>query len=399
MLRRSVFATMTLALVISVLAHGPSDAGPPDVKLKIQAGAVHPTNRSAPYEYTRYYPDVLRVRRGQTVTWEFLGFHTVTFSKSPRPSWYRPDEVPGTYAVNEPFGFGATDCGRVGMKPCVLKGSTRFLSSGAPRVRANEPFALRIDAPTGTYKYFCTVHPSMSGTIQVVGPGSPVPVQKQIDAQIASQVRADSNAADALFRADQTPVSTVDADGTRVWRGLLGDSTRDNHVSILAFMPADLQVAAGDKVRYVYRDHVVNEVHTVTFPSVITGGPTPPGPPGLGSFPFLPACDFDDRATGMKGVPGLWGVGPWPACPGNAEILHQPWMTQGHPAPENQVPTAATYHDSGLLAPKRAPTMRVLPDTGRTLPSSFEAEFPNPGSFTFECNLHVDLMTGSVTVS
>ena len=399
MLRRSVFATVTLVLVVSVLSPATSDARPPDGKLTIQAGAIHPENKSAPYEYTRYYPEVLRVRRGQTVTWRFLGFHTVTFSRSARPSWYRPDEAPDTYAVNEAFAFGATDCGRLGTKPCVLTPSTKFLSSGVPRVRANEPFALTIDVPEGSYRYLCTVHPSMSGTVQVVGSRSPVPTQKQVDAQVASQVRADSRTADALFRADQRPASTVDADGTRVWRGLLGDSTRDNHVSILAFMPAGLEIAAGDKVRYVYREHVVNEVHTVTFPSAVSGGPTPPGPPGLGSFPFVPACDFDDPASGMKGVPGLWGVAVWPACPANDEVLHQPWMTRGRPAPGNEILTPTTYHDSGILAPKRAPTMRVLPDTGRKLPSAFDAGFPNVGSFTFECNIHVDLMTGSVTVS
>jgi hypothetical protein len=75
-------------------------------------------------------------------------------------------------------------------------------------------------------------------------------------------------------------------------------------------------------------------------------------------------------------------------------------MTHGHPAPSNQVLTPATYHDSGLLVPQRSSKgMRVLPDTGRVLPATFEAEFPAPGEFTFECNLHVDLMTGSVNVS
>ena len=386
-----------VALVGSTLVSPAATAGPGT--LTIRAGAHHPTNRDAPYVYTRYYPDVLQVHRGQTVRWTFEQTHSVTFAKSGRPGWYRPDEIPDTYAVNERFGFGATDCGLDGLKPCALKANTAFLSSGVSRIRQEKPFEVTVDAPPGTYTYFCTLHPAMTGKIQVVRENAAVRTQKQLDAQTKAQVRADSKAADAVFRTDQTPVSTVASDGTRVWRGLLGDSTTDKHVSIVAFMPADLEVAAGDKVRYVFRDRAVNEPHTVTFPTEISGGP-PPGPVGLGTFALFPACDFDGRTSGLPGVRGLWGVSPVPACPADFEVLHAPWMTRGHPAPGNQVLTPATYHDSGLLIPRGSSMgMRKLPDTGRMLPSTFEAEFPNAGSFAFECNLHPDLMTGSVNAA
>jgi plastocyanin len=211
-------------------------------------------------------------------------------------------------------------------------------------------------------------------------------------------VRRDSDAADALFRADQRPVSKVDAEGTRVWRVLLGDSTPNDHVAILAFMPAETNIAAGERVRFAYRDRIDNEVHTVTFPTELSGSPGPP-PYGLGGLGFLPACDFDDPSTGMKGVPGLWGV-MGPDCPANLELVLQPWMTEAHPAPGNQVLTRATYHDSAMLLPPRAPkNFRTLPDSGKLLPPAFEAEFPAPGTFTFECDVHVDLMTGSINAS
>ena len=386
-----------VVVIAAVLVHEEATARPGT--LTIRAGAHHPTNRDAPYVYTRYYPDVLQVHRGQTVRWTFEQTHSVTFSKSGRPGWFRPDEIPDTYAVNERFGFGATDCGLEGLRPCAFQANTTFLSSGVSRIRQERPFEVTVDAPPGTYAYFCTLHPAMSGKIEVVRDTAPVRTQKQLDAQTKAQVRADSRAADAVFRADQTPVSTVGADGTRVWRGLLGDSTSDKHVSILAFMPADLEVAAGDSVRYVFRDRAVNEPHTVTFPTEISGG-APPGPVGLGTFALFPACDFDGRTSGLPGLRGLWGVSPVPACPADLEVLHAPWMTRGHPAPRNQVLTPATYHDSGLLVPRGASIgMRKLPDTGRMLPSGFSAAFPAAGSFTFECNLHTDLMTGSVNVS
>ena len=393
---RTVIAVI-VALVGSILVVPATSSAAP-ATLTVRAGAKHPTNRDAPYVYTRYYPDALRVHRGQTVRWTFEQTHSVTFSKSGRPGWYRPDEIPDTYAVNERFGFGATDCGLEGLKPCALKANTTFLSSGVSRIRQERPFEVTVDAPPGTYTYFCTIHSAMTGKIQVVRDTATVRTQKQLDAQTKAQVRADSKAADAVFRDGQTPVSTVDADGHRVWRGLLGDSTPDKHVSIIAFMPADLEVAVGDEVRYVFRDRAVNEPHTVTFPTEASGG-APPGPVGLGTFALFPACDFDGRSTGLPGVRGLWGASPVPACPGDFEVLHAPWMTRGHPAPGNQVLTAATYHDSGLLIPRGSSMgMRKLPDTGRILPSTFAAAFPNAGSFAFECNLHTDLMTGSVNV-
>lgn len=400
-MRRATFVALAaFVLVVSMAgAPGGSDATAGDGRIVVQAGAIHPANPDAPYVYTRFYPDVVQVRRGQTLRWTFPQTHSVTFS-SKRPGWYRPDEIPDTYAVNERFGFGATDCGIGGKKPCVLTASTRFLSSGVSRIRQGQPFEVTVDAPPGRYTYFCTLHPKMSGTIQVVGSGAAVATAKELAGRVAQQIRADSKAADELFRADQRPVSTVGADGERVWRGLLGDSTRDGHVSIVAFMPADLDIAADDKVRYVFRDHAVNEPHTVTFPTELSGGPPGSPPPELGTFSLYLSCDLDSPTGGMKGIPGLWGAPPFPACPGTLEVAHAPWMTRGHPAPGNQVLTRTTYHDSGLLIPQRSSKgMRVLPDSGRVLPSTFEAEFPTPGTFTFECNLHGDLMTGSVNVS
>lgn len=396
MLRKTLVALLMLVSIAALLVPGVSDAGPSDGKLLIQAGATHPTNREAPYEYTRFYPEVLNVRRGQTISWKILGFHSITFSKSGRPPFYRTDEVPGTYAIPEAWAFGS-GCGHPGSKACVLRTATKFLSSGVPLFGAG-PFTAKMDVPPGAYEYFCTVHPGMKGTVNVVRDAARAATQRQVDAQIASQVRADSANADALFRANQKPVSTVESDGTRVWRGLLGDSTRDNHVSIIAFMPSNLEIAAGDKVRYTYRDHTVNEVHTVTFPTQATGG-FEPLPHGLGAFGIYLSCDPDTPTGGLPGVPGLWGV-MGPACPAHLELGHAPWMTTSHHAPGDQVLTPLTYHDSGLLVPKRASKgFRALPDTGETLPSAFDAEFPAAGTFTYECNIHVDFMTGSVRVT
>jgi plastocyanin len=326
-----------------------------------------------------------------------LGFHTITYSKQPRDGFFRRDEAPDTYAFPERTIFGS-GCGQA--KPCEFDEKTKFASS-SPLLFEERPIAAKIDLPPGKYRYFCQIHPAMEGKIQVVDDRAAVATQKQVDAQIASLVRADTAIADALFKADQKPVSKVDADGARTWQVHLGDTTPNNHVLILAFMPGNLDIAPGDKVHYAFRSRVQMDPHTVTFPTQAVGGfQDPPGIPyGLGGFSINFTCDPDDPDGGAPGFPAL--IGPsGPECPANLEAQWAPWMTQAHTAPGNQVPTPATYHDSGNLFAKDMPkNFRTLPDTGRAFPSTFDAQFPAPGKFTYECDVHVDLMTGSINVS
>lgn len=393
---RSLIATALLLLPISGQGRAIAD----EADFRVQVGAIHPSNPSAPYEYTRFYPEQLKIHRGQTVRWDtawtqFSGFHTITFAEAGRPALLRPDDIPGTYATPEAWAFGG-DCGRGSQPACVLTEGTQFISSGTPPF-GSSPFLVTIDAPVGNYGYFCTVHPAMAGEIQVVPDSEDLPTPAEIEQTVDDEVAADSADADTVFASGQTPVSQIE-DGQRVWQVRVGDSTANDHVSILAYLPTDLQIDAGDKVRYVYRPGIVNEIHTVTFPSAIVGSFVPI-PHGLGGFGFYPSCDPDDPATGAKGIPGTWGIAG-PDCPGSLELAVSPWMTTAHPAPGNIVGTPATYHDSGLLVPPGAPaSFRTLPDTGRELPATFEAEFPVAGSFSFECNVHVDPMTGGVAVS
>lgn len=385
-----VFATLPVA--------APAEAQAPVADHVVQAGALHPDNPSAPYEYTRYYPDTIKVHRGQTVRWNAVGdgvatgFHTITFSSAGRPPFIRADEAPNAYGAPTAW-FAGSDCGRNGLGPCVLQSRDQFVSSGIPPL-GGSPFEVTVDLPPGTYEYFCTVHPAMAGAVEVVGDAEPVPTPEQTAAARAAAIAQDSAAADELFAQDQVPHSTIE-DGQRVHRVLLGDSTDDNHVSLIAYLPTNLDVAAGDKVRFVYNDDIVNEVHTATFPSAVVGNFSPPhGTGGLGlSF----GCDLDDVSGGLPGIPGPWGVVL--PCPANLELLFAPWMTSVNAAPGNEVATPATYHDSGMLIPPLAPDgFRALPGGGE-LPDSFEAEFPNPGSFVYECNIHVDPMSGSIEVS
>lgn len=383
--------SIVLALVGSVLS-GPSAQAKP-VVVKIQAGAIHPTNKDAPVEFTRFYPDVLKVRRGQTVRWGIFGFHTITFLKSGRTGFFRNDELPGTYAFPEKSALG-TGCGAAA-QPCVLTKKSTIVSSGFPFTF--ESFDVKVDVPPGNYAYFCQVHPAMSGAVEVVASNRKSPSQGQIDAQIKSAVRKDAAAVDKVFMADQVPTSKIDADGVRTWQVLLGDETPDHHAQIIAYLPTDLKIGVGDRVRYVYPERSKIDPHTVTFPAQASGPSDPPA--GLAGLGILFGCDFDSPTDGLPGIPGLWAV-MGPPCPASLEVLWSRWMTEAHPAPGNSVSSPSTFHDSATLFPKRVPkNFRTLPDTGRALPSSFEAMFPAAGDFSYQCNIHGDFMTGSVNVS
>lgn len=396
-MRRHVCVLLSaFALIGSVIVLGPRSDAAAKAPIKIQAGAM---NENAPYEYNRFYPDVLRVHRGQTVQIGIFGFHTFTYSKV-RHGFFRSDELPGTYAIPEQSVFG-TDCGRGGVA-CVLTPKTTFAGSAVP-IFSQDPVAVKVDLPPGRYTYFCQIHSTMSGTFQVVANSAPVPSQKQIDAQIASAVRRDTAAADAQFRRNQVPVSKVDADGVRTWRVLVGDATPDNHVQFLAYMPGTLPIAAGDRIRYEMRGAFKGDPHTVTFPAAAAGTSMIPAPNGLAGFSINMSCDPDDTTSGLPGVLGVWGApgpfGAFPGCPANREIIWAPWMTSANHAPGDTVATPATYHDSAVLFPKNVPNSFRKPPGGPAFPSSFDANFPSAGTFTYACDVHGDFMTGTVEVT
>jgi len=373
----------------------------------IQAGAAHPTVPGSGYEYTRYFPSTLEVHRGQTVTWNILGsgnnatgFHTVSFlpDGQERPALLREDEIPGTYAVPEAWSLPAGGCGQQGQDPCVLTDTQTFISSGVPPYNPGLAFSATVDLAEGAYTYICTVHAAMQGTIEVVDEGTSLPTQAEIDQLITSEIAADTAAADAVVEESSVPTFDV-VDGQKVWRVLLGDSTPDDHVSMNQYLPGSLQIEQGDAVRYVFDDDIVNEIHTVSFPEQVSGGFSPL-PHGTAGFGFQVRCELDDPAGGAPALPGLFIPGAMP-CPGQYELGVAPWMTSQTRALQDAVVSPLTVHDSGILVPQGAPPQfRNIPGaTSSTMPVGFQAAFPAPGTFVYECNVHTEPMTGSITVT
>jgi len=368
---------------------------------RVQVGATSPEAVSQPYEYTRFYPDHLRVHRGQTVQFDSLNFHTASFrpgGEDGRLPVFRRDEGPSGFAITE-AAWQRSACGDPDQPACVLDGPDDEFSSGFPVWDLT--WRVQIDRPVGTtITYVCLFHPGMNASIEVVDDAESLPTQQAIDAEVEAQVALDTQEANdhrAMLEAQQPH---HEEDGRTVWTVLVGAATPSGHVSILGYMPRRLTGARpGDAVEFESSGPAGH--HSVTFPTLLVGDNEISPNNRLTLTAIHPACDFDDRASGAPGIGGPYQPFTPLPCPASLEFLPSPYLTEPHPAPSNLVATPATYHDSGLMWSEEAPeTARGRPaGSGEYFPHRFVAEFPASGVFRYACTIHgADFMAGTVHV-
>ena len=404
--RRPVGVMLTLGLMLA-FPIAATTAAQATATYMVQAGAVAPEGSPAvasSFEYTKYYPTTIQVNQGDTVHWNFFGFHSVAFlpsdSNIQHPAFVRTDEVPGVFAANEPWIFGG-DCGTGTQDACPIADTASLVRSG---IQPAGGFSALMNLAAGTYRYHCTVYPNMHGYVQVVAGTPSNPTQAAIDAQIAD----DTTRAKTLYDSDSVPSSTV-VDGKRVWTVYTGDAFTDSQsgqpiggVAINAYMPTTLSVGVGDEVQYV-TDGALGTTkdgfHTVTFPQSLVGDhtvPSTPIPDKLSGLSLIPACDPDGVAGRAPGIPYML------ACPAPAsfELLLSPLLSKPHPANANAIPLIVTYHDSGLMVPPAAPDwLRGEPlGSGMRFPTEFTADFPRAGGYSYACVIHGTDMAGTINV-
>jgi plastocyanin len=329
-----------------------------------------------------------------------MDMHTVSFwpgGEDARPPVARRDEGPDRFAINE-HAWERSDCGGPGQDSCHLEGSDERLSSGLPI--GDPTWRVTFDLPAGTtVTYFCTVHPGMSGSIDVVDDAAALPTQEQIDAAVREQIAADTQEAIDHRAWRESEQFRRPEDGRSVWTVRVGDTTPSGHVSILGYMPSHLDEARpGDAVEFESsgRGH-----HSVTFPTELVSDKAIGPSSRLASVVIHPACDLDDPASGLPGIGGPWAPFSPLECPGSFELVFSPWLASPHPAPDDEVATAATYHDSGMMWSEDAPeAARGRPaGSGDYFPHSFVAEFPVAGPFGYACTLHgAEVMAGTIVV-
>ena len=277
-----------------------------------------------------FLPEKVKVATGTTVTWDIAGPepHSVTFvppgttvppSVETDPTLFAPTPATGAYDGSTLVNSGVLPTGEATQ---VAKFSMSF-------------------SKTGTYTYYCVLHPNMVGSVTVTGDtqDSQQKITKTGNQQKAQYLKEGEAAKKKLT--STKPKSTKNADGSSTYTVEMGTSTA--HTDVLAFSPTPKKVKSGDQVTFVNNSAAP---HTASF-----GGPLVPTNP-----------------TAADVVAPVPGASPQP-------------LAQG------------VYLNTGWLPPK---TKQGPPVAAR----SYTYSVPAAGTYTYACVLHLPSgMAGEIDAS
>lgn len=281
-------------------------------------------------ESMRFQAPNLKVHKGQTLTFDFHGFHTATFlpANADLFHWIQsntpgitnpysvfvedPDDTPldGGSSAKPSTKFNPavqfpTDpsCGTTD-NPCTYDGS--LVSSGIPgEGEGPATFSVKVNANEGDiFWVICLIHPHMFVKVSVVGDAAAASTQAEIDVAKAGNLAADldwAQSQDAKLINKRS--SHVTASGQRVYDVNVGV---DNHRAALnAMYPRKTVVPKGATVRFNFNE-LIYEPHTATM-SLREGIER-------GQEMFSPWCDPDtDSGSGPDEPLGSGG----PPCGGD----------------------------------------------------------------------------------
>jgi plastocyanin len=333
--------------------------------------AVGGMNMETGAGYNIFLPEEITINVGDRIFFEnSMGFHTISFL-SGEP--VKPAFVPAPEGVAAPATpqAAAADKPQLMFNPEIVlpagNGSydgTGYVNSGVPLDPSAPPFVLTFTKP-GTYDYICLIHQKlMKGKVTVQAAGSAVAKdQAAIDQEVAAKIAELDQQAKTLLDEANAATATPTADGAHeVWMGVGKD-----YIDYFNFVPYELNVKAGDKVRWLWKSS--QEPHTVTF---LGGAPAPE----------------DILVQPQQAGPPLFFVNP------NSIYASD---KQGEYAGDGLV-------NSGYLGGQDIEALSAVPID---LPDSYELTFTAAGEYKYYCILHAggpddpptQGMTGKVIVS
>jgi plastocyanin len=305
-----------------------------------------------------FFRKVVTIHKGDSVKWKINGFHNVLFPQG-------GTEVPGLIVpqpanlisgsldfAGAPFWFNgqpnvsfnpivAAPAGGKTFKPNKLMNSGLPVSEGPP-----PPYKLKFKN-TGSFSYYCVVHPGMTGTVKVVKKGRAIPSAKR-DKRVAN--------AEVAAKLRQVKRLTTGAN-LSLTNAIQAGNDRRSGATIYKFFPESATFKAGTTVT-LQMPPSTTEVHTFTF------GPIN-GKDGY----------VDQLAANLIGPVidprGAYPSDPPPAVPAYTGTNH-----------------GNGFYNTGLLAGGDP-----VP-----LPTSTKVTFTTPGTYAYLCLIH-PFMTGSVTVT
>jgi plastocyanin len=239
-MRRIVVAALASALSITGLFASPALASDP-ITFHVQAGSAAFTS-GVLGAGNRFYPGSVAIHPGDSLAFNFVGPHTVTFNRPPGP----------LFLLFAPSG------------DTNITSPTQSVNSGfvgAP----GASYKLTFNVPAGRYKLICGLHLGMTETIDVLPASESLPNSDAQYQAIAQREVARDLAAAAEIAGDARE-NDEDEDGTpTVFAG-----AGNRRVTNLAFFPSTVTIRVGQKVTFL-KTQDPTEPHTVLF------GVEPPG--------------------------------------------------------------------------------------------------------------------------
>jgi plastocyanin len=359
------FAAVLCSLSLPSLASAATkavSAGPP---LKKPPAGVPKDSDS-----NRFYPQAIKVHAGDSVKFTIAGFHTINFPKkgAGAPALAAPDPahpISGVAdAAGAPFWFNGQ--GTPVIPPVVGIGTgsgkaytgAAAVGSGFPSGSGPpKPFVVKFPK-TGSFTYYCAVHPGMKAAVSVVPKSRPVPSAKADAARAKAQLAKDIATIKRLDKAKgPAAANAVTA----------GPDTRGPGPVLLRFTPAALTTKVGTPVTLAMTAGTTED-HTYTFAKDVK------------------AAGKLAEKTFVAPLPGTGTAGP-------PTLAFDPKYAYPSEAPGSPVSYDGANHGDGFL------NSGVLDGDSRTpFPQKFTVSFSRPGTYTYFCAIH-PFMTGKITAT
>jgi plastocyanin len=307
----------------------------------------------------QFFPKTLTVHAGDRVTFQSKNFHTATFPGKTPPAKL-PLIVPGANeqypqildGAGTPFFFSGMQKFIYNPQDVYPAGSRRIADAGfhgsGILLFLKRGWTVTFPKP-GAYKFICTVHPGMKGTILVKPKGAPTKTQSQVQALVAQQLSKAFATAKTQFESTRpsAPNTVIAGAGSAV--------------ANLSFFPEKLTVPVGTTVTFV-NDRNPSEPHNVAF-----------GPQSYILDDFLKNTDL----LGPPGTPDQFS----PAFVYGTE-------------PGGKYVYEGTSHGNGFLA-----TFVIDDEPASPPPQSLQITFTKPGSYHYLCMIHGPDMAGDIVVA
>ena len=306
---------LLLALLAFALPAGVAQAATKGVSLGVPAASAKKFNGLGA-DVNAFFPSRITIHRGDKVRFLPVGFHDVDLPASGASAAGLISEgtaiAGATDAAGAPYWFNgmpdlqytASLMTRSWGKTVSYDGS-REMRSGLQPLGQNVK-ALTVRFPkSGTFAYFCNVHPGMKGQVRVVSPRSKVPSKKADAASVKKQVNAAVKTAKSLQNAGVSE--------TTIQMGNSGPGG----VEIFAFYPGERKVSVGTTLTFE-TSRLSLDQHTIT-----TGPGDPLREPDsfrgklAGSLAGAPSIDqaaiypSDARGVVVSLNPNVHGNGFW----------------------------------------------------------------------------------------